>query len=62
MTDNAHLKVEIAPGVTVEDLINAFHDVLDGTQDHDLDLATPADTDRAIRVRHATEKFWEVNN
>lgn len=55
---------EIAPGVTVQDLINAYHDVLDGTQDHDIHEQTVSAEDeaRAIRVRRATEQYWEAMN
>lgn len=57
------LQSEIAAGVTVQDLLNAFHDVLDGTQSHDIQANTglpDADVDRIIKVRNETVSLWEI--
>ncbi len=56
------LEAEVAEGVTVQDVINAFQSALDGTNDHDLKGMTGLSDegiDQLIKVRNATTKFWQ---
>lgn len=57
------LSTEIANNVTVQDLINAFHSVMDGVQSHDIqrDTGLPdSEVDKVVEVLAATAKFWEI--
>ena len=49
--------------VTVQDLIDALCDALDGTQDHDIANMTGEGhhVDLIIRTRAAVKPFWNVN-
>ena len=50
-------------GVTVQELLDAFHDLLDGTKDHDVAGMTGEGehVERIIKVRRATSGHWTVN-
>ena len=50
-------------GVSVQDLVDAFCDFLDGTQDHDVVNHTGCQemADRIIAVRAAVKNLWSVN-
>lgn len=49
--------------VTVQDLVDALCDVLDGEQDHDIERMTGAGphVERIIKTRAAVTPFWNVN-
>lgn len=50
-------------GVSVQNIIDAFCDVLDGTQDHDIVGITgcPEMAERVIAVRRAVAGLWTAN-
>lgn len=50
-------------GVSVQDLVDAFLDFLDGTQDHDVINHTGCEemAERIIAVRRAVKNLWSIN-
>lgn len=61
MTDVLTMTIPGSDGVTVQELLDAFHDVLDGTQSHDIQSNTglpDEDVERIIRVRESTSGQW----
>ena len=49
-------------GVSVQELINAFCEVLDGTADHDIESMIGMPADRFIEIRNQIKELWTLSD